>query len=266
MSAAAAPTLGPSTGARSRTGHGAARAAAASAPGTLRVDAEGRTWIAGIGEPLPAGETVLWSGAPVRRMVARRVCHVRALTGYFAALCALVFGVQLRSLGAGPATLNTLAMVGMGATVLAFAWVFATLLARSTVYAVTDRRVILRVGVAIPAVLNVPLDRIGAVDLRRGPDGTGDVVLTLTGADRIAYLLLWPHARPWRYAHPQPALRCIADAEAAGIALAQAVLHATAAQDAISGAGTATATHDVAAEATRTTATAPDARVAAHAG
>jgi hypothetical protein len=49
------------------------------------------------------------------------------------------------------------------------------------------------------------------------------VVLTLAGSDRIAYLLLWPHARPWRYAQPQPALRCVPDAEAVGLALARAV-------------------------------------------
>jgi hypothetical protein len=195
----------------------------ADAPGTARTDDAGRTWIAGIGEPLPAGERLLWAGAPVRGVVARRVCKTRLLAVYFTLLCALVYWVQLGNLGARAATLNTLGVVGMGLTVLAFGWVFATLVARSTVYAITDRRVVLRIGVGIPAVLNVPLAQIAAVDLRRDANGTGDVVLTLAGADRIAYLLLWPHARPWRYARPQPALRCVPDAEGVGLALARAV-------------------------------------------
>jgi hypothetical protein len=95
----------------------------------------------------------------------------------------------------------------MGAAVLAFAHVYAALVARSTVYAITERRLVLRIGVAIPAVLNIPFDRVESVDLRAARDGTGDVTVTLTGNARVAYLLLWPHARPWRYAQPQPALR-----------------------------------------------------------
>jgi hypothetical protein len=140
---------------------------AAEAPGTARTDEAGRTWIAGIGEPLPPGERLLWSGAPLRSVVARRVCKTRLLAVYFTLLCALVYWVQLGNLGARTAALNTLGVVGMGLTVLAFAWVFATGVARSTVYAITDRRVVLRIGVAIPAVLNVPLEQIAAVDLRR---------------------------------------------------------------------------------------------------
>ena len=216
---APAPTV---AGARTR-GEARRPARPAEAPGTVRVDDAGRTWIAGIGEPLPPGERLLWSGAPLRAVVARRVCKTRLLAAYFTLLCALVYWVQLGNLGARTAALNTLGVVGMGLTVLAFAWVFATGVARSTVYAITDRRVVLRIGVAIPAVLNVPLEQIAAVDLRRDASGTGDVVLTLAGTDRIAYLLLWPHARPWRYAQPQPALRCVPDAEAVGLALARAV-------------------------------------------
>jgi hypothetical protein len=32
---------------------------------------------------------------------------------------------------------------------------------------------------------------------------------------RIAYLHLWPHARPWKLAAPQPMLRCLPDAREA---------------------------------------------------
>lgn len=197
---------------------------------SVRVDDEGRTWIAGIGEPLPPGETVLWAGAPQRGAIARRVCHTRGLGVYFTLLAVAVYAVQYDGLNRGPATLGALSIIGMGLAVFAFAWVFASLIARSTVYAVTDRRIVLRIGVGIPAVLNVPLDRIGAVDLRRNADGTGDVVLTLDGKDRLAYLLLWPHARPWRFAQPQPALRCVADAPLVGAAIAEAVQAADAAR------------------------------------
>ena len=182
-----------------------------------------RALIPGIGEPLPAGETLLWTGGPTRAAVARRVCHTRGIALYFGGLAGLVLlgGLldgDVRTSAAGAAMLAL-----MGAVVLAFAHVYASLVARTTVYAVTERRLVLRIGVAIPAVLNVPLDRIDAVDLRAAPDGSGDVTVTLAGNARVAYLLLWPHARPWRYAQPQPALRGIPDAAAVGAALAGAV-------------------------------------------
>jgi hypothetical protein len=213
-------------------------AVGAPAPAAPRVRAPraagARALIPGIGEPLPAGESLLWTGGPERAAVARRVCHTRGVLWYFGALTALVLagGVAspdtLRASAAGAAMLAVAA-----AAVLAFAHVYAALVARTTVYAVTDRRLVLRIGVAIPAVLNVPLDRIESVDLRAGRDGTGDVVVTLGGNARIAYLLLWPHARPWRYAHPQPALRCLADAAAVGAALAAAVRGAPGPRDAV---------------------------------
>jgi len=54
-------------------------------------------------------------------------------------------------------------------------------------------------------------------------DGTGDIPLTMIGADRIAYLNLWPHARPWRIARPEPMLRAIPDAARVGEILSGAL-------------------------------------------
>ena len=182
-----------------------------------------RALIPGIGEPLPAGESLLWTGGPARAAVARRVCHTRGIALYFGALASFVLLGGLLDGDVRPSAAGAAMLALMGAVVLAFAHVYATLVARTTVYAITERRLVLRIGVAIPAVLNVPLDRIDAVDLRAGSDGTGDVTVTLAGEARVAYLLLWPHARPWRYARPQPALRGIPDAAAVGAALADAV-------------------------------------------
>jgi hypothetical protein len=207
--------------------------AAVAAPAAPAVTApRGRAMIPGIGEPLPAGETVLWTGGPERAAVARRVCHTRGVAAYFGALLLFLAlggrtpGGAMRDAAAGAALLAV-----MGGAVLAFAHVYAALVARSTVYAITERRLVLRIGVAIPAILNIPFDRVESVDLRPARDGTGDVTVTLTGKARVAYLLLWPHARPWRYAQPQPALRGLRDAGEVGALLANAVRASVAAQE-----------------------------------
>ena len=48
-----------------------------------------RTWIRGVSQPLPAGERLLWSGAPASRLLARHAFHVRLVAGYFALLILL---------------------------------------------------------------------------------------------------------------------------------------------------------------------------------
>jgi hypothetical protein len=202
-----------------RPAGGATAAAVADVPADVVTPAA--QYVPGIGEPLPPGERLLWAGAPDRAALARRVGHVRGLAVYFAALAVLGGVVASDAAGALRAVAT---LVGLGATALLFARVFATLVARTSTYAITDRRVVMRVGVAIPAVLNVPLDRIASVDLRTERDGTGDLSVALDGDDRIAYVLLWPHARPWQVKRPQPALRGIADAATVGRILADAVL------------------------------------------
>ena len=194
----------------------------------VRTDAEGRAWLPGVEEPLPAGERVRWMGRPDPAALARRALHVRGLAIYFALLTALTFAVRGSVAGVRLAMVDVLTVVAMAAAVLAFVRVYAAIVARATLYAVTDRRVVLRAGIAVPTVLNLPLDSIAAIDLRRGRDGAGDVEITLGRNVRLAYLLLWPHARPWHVTHPRPAFRGVPDAAEAGRALAD-VLSAAAA-------------------------------------
>ena len=57
---------------------------------------------------------------------------------------------------------------------------------------------------------------LAAASLKTNPDGSGDIALKLAGNDHIAWLNLWPHARPWVLRHPEPSLRCIADVSTVG--------------------------------------------------
>jgi hypothetical protein len=84
--------------------------------------------------------------------------------------------------------------------------------ARATVYTLTTRRIVLRIGIALPMAWNLPFKRLASADVRSTSGGVGDIVLRLAPPDRIAWLHLWPHVAPGHVLRAQPALRAIADA------------------------------------------------------
>jgi hypothetical protein len=179
--------------------------------------------IAGIGEPLPPGEQLLWQGAPDWRVLARRALHVRALGVYFAALVAwrvAAAAADGESLAAAAISVIWLAALGVaaGGVLGLLAWASA----RTTTYAITSRRIVMRIGVALPMTVNVPLREIESASVRAYPDGTGDLPLRLRGDVRIAWLHLWPHVRAWRLARPEPMLRAVPEAERVADILAAA--------------------------------------------
>jgi hypothetical protein len=158
-----------------------------------------------------ADETVLWKGRPSLALLARTAFHTRTLGLYMAALTgiAAILGNY------------TAAMVsaGLGVALIALLYGLAWMSARTTLYILTDTRLIMRIGMAIETRINVPLKQVTAAHFRDRGKGHGDIALELNGERLLGYVLLWPHVRPMRYAHPQPMLRAVPDA----VHLAQAI-------------------------------------------
>lgn len=179
----------------------------------------------GLPEPLPPGEQLLWQGSPDWRLLAREALHVRLIGAYFGVLIAwrgasvLADGGQAADALRAMAWPLPLAMLGIGLLLL-IAW----LMARTTVYTLTDRRIVMRVGVVLSITFNLPLTHVEAAGLHALPGGRGDIALTLADTDRIAYLHLWPHARPWQLRRTQPMLRCLPEAGQVARLLADALL------------------------------------------
>ncbi len=165
----------------------------------------------GLPEPLPAGERLLWQGSPRFLRVFVDIFHARALILWFGVIVAVRLGEQWTDGESVSDMLGTL--VGLvpvfALSVGLFAFI-AWLVARTSVYTLTDRRIVMRIGIVLSLTFNIPLSRVIAADVRVARDGGGDIALRLSSDDKIAYLNLWPHARPWGWSQPQPMLRGLA--------------------------------------------------------
>jgi hypothetical protein len=177
----------------------------------------------GLPEPLPKGESILWQGAPDFSDLAVRVFHLKKAAVYFVVLM-FVRGSYLYSLDEPALTVlaGILLVAALGLTAMVALGILAWLTARTTAYTLTDQRVVMRIGIVLTLTFNLPLKRIEAAGLLLTGKGFGDIPLALSGGDRIGWLNLWPHARPWRLAKPEPMLRCIADAQALATMLQKA--------------------------------------------
>ena len=179
--------------------------------------------VRGLPGVLPSGEQLLWQGSPQWLSLALHAYRVRILGVYFAVMV-LARGLYLLSSGAG----LTEALAGLvgpaifSLIALGILTGIAALSAYRTVYSITSKRVVIRQGLALESTINLPFTVIDSANLRERADGTGDIALQLRRGNRVSYIWLWPHVRPWRITHPEPGLRCIATPMQVGDLLARA--------------------------------------------
>ncbi len=165
----------------------------------------------GLPEPLPRGERMLWQGTADWKQLAIHAFHVRKLAIYFSVMLVLQW---LYLLGEPHAALLRPMAISSGLALLTLVLLttIAWFSAKTTLYTLTDRRVIMRVGIVLTLTFNLPLKQIAGASIKPHAAGFGDIALALKGEDRIAWLNLWPHARPWQVKRPEPSLRCVPDA------------------------------------------------------
>jgi len=91
-----------------------------------------------------------------------------------------------------------------------------------TIYVITSRRVIIRSGLALIFMLNVPFDKIASIDKNHYSDGSGNISFKLISNKRVPFFASWPSVRPWYFSNPEPTFRCIADVEVIALKLSEA--------------------------------------------
>jgi len=180
--------------------------------------------IPGLPELPPDGERILWQGAPSWRVLARRMFQFPFVAGFF-----LVMAVWAGTNAAVNDFPTGAVLFAAGFPVIVGGLMLATLagvafwIARTTVYTITSERVVIRFGLALPMTVNFPFTVIEEAGVKVFHNGTGNVTLALARKAGVAFLLLWPHVRPWRWTRTQPMLRGLPDARTPAQTLGQAL-------------------------------------------
>lgn len=179
---------------------------------------------AGLPDHLPEGEMLVWQGRPDWFRLARDAFHVNKVAIYFAVVIAGQAGLRLASGSSWNEALKAVpVLVGLAVAACAIILVLAYISARTTHYTMTSKRVIMKVGIALPVIINIPYSQVDGVSFALTGGNRGNIVFKLGGKVRLAYLMLWPHARPWAFSKPQPCFRDIPNVEAVATRLAQVI-------------------------------------------
>lgn len=177
----------------------------------------------GLPERLPSDEFIVWQGSPDVGALASSAFHIKKLAIYFAVLIAACAWPALEESAGVMAVLKSiqwiapLALIGLGSV-----WMLAYLTSRTTVYTLTNKRIVMRLGIVFTVSFNLPLKQVAAADVRMLSNGFGDITLALKGSDRIAWIHLWPSVRPWKINKPEPTLRAIPHVHEVSVKLREA--------------------------------------------
>lgn len=180
--------------------------------------------VRGLPQSLPEGEQLLWQGSPGPFAFVIHAFHVRFVLAYF--LLATTWRLaNLETAGASTTEMTRVALnSGLGAAAgIGLIGLVAWLMARSTVYSITSKRIVMRYGVAIRKYVNLPFEQIASADLRSYGQGKGDIVLALNSTGGLGFIKLWPHVRPMKFSRPQPMLRGLSSVQSVARTLASAI-------------------------------------------
>ena len=170
--------------------------------------------VPGLPGRLPDGEYIVWQGQPELKTVMTRLLRARWIAVYFAIAALWSVAVGLNNSEGAWALLGRVTFIAVAAAIVfGLMFLYARAVAKTSLYTLTNRRVVMRVGIAISASFNLPFKQIAGADFRVGKDGSGDVALTLKAGHGLSGSVFFPHQRGglWRKLSPQ--MICLTDAK-----------------------------------------------------
>jgi hypothetical protein len=162
---------------------------------------------------IPEGENIIWSGKPDFKSITLRAFGLKYLLFYL--LISFVFFSIRSGIIVEPIKLITsfVPYLLSGILICCIVSLFSYFQVRNTVYVVTDKRVVIKTGVALIFMLNVPFEKISEINRQILGDGSGNISFKLISGKRVPFFASWPSVRPWYFSNPEPTFRYVADAD-----------------------------------------------------
>ncbi|MEM1081942.1 MAG: photosynthetic complex putative assembly protein PuhB [Pseudomonadota bacterium] len=176
-------------------------------------------------EALPEGEHVLMQCSPSSwRAFSRRVFQLYKIALYLLMIVAWVaISAYLEHSSLLPVLQSLAWTLPPALAVLGLIALLGRFYTRTTVYTITNQRIVIETGLSYTTYTNIPYSQVERADLKTFSDHTGEIELRVAG-ERMLYSMLWPSVRTFRLRRPVPVLRAIHYPETVASLLGQALL------------------------------------------
>ena len=168
--------------------------------------------IRGLPERPPEGEVILWQGQPNWWRLTVESLNIYWVLGYFAFLFAWRFISVSDIMPLEQAFKVSFPFLVLASIVAALLIIVGYIQAKTTVYTITNKRIVMRIGAALTLTLNLPFTEIENAAIASSSKNFGTIAIDTKNDAKFSYLVLWPHVRAWHFKKPQPSLRCIPNA------------------------------------------------------
>tara|TARA_B100001027_G_C16238913_1_gene318362 strand:+ start:102 stop:740 length:639 start_codon:yes stop_codon:yes gene_type:complete len=178
--------------------------------------------IEGLPELLPKGEVILWQGRPNWLQLTIESLNLWWIIGYFGLLATWRFLTVIDYMPLGTAISVITPFLFIAALAGLLLCIVGYVQAKATLYTITNKRVVMRIGAALTITLNLPFTKIDNAAVAKKRGDFGNIAFETSGSTKFSYFVLWPHARSWHFGKPQPTLRCIPEIEKVSSILGEA--------------------------------------------
>ena len=160
-------------------------------------------------DAIPNGESILWKGRPSLWGFSWNLFGLKWITLYLSMLSIVSVARFFASdfYTAFYVDFLPFFLSGIFASIILIG--LAATQTYSTVYIITENRVIIKTGAALSFLISMPFKKIKEVNLHKRGASIGTISFELLSEKRVPYISCWPSVRPWKFKRTQPAFSCI---------------------------------------------------------
>ena len=175
-------------------------------------------------EAIPDGESIQWKGKPSFWGFSWHFFGLKLMAFYLIILSA-VFVARLTVTDFYTAfAVDFLPFLLSGILASCILMALAGIQSQSSVYIITENRVIIKSGAALSFLISIPFKKIKAVNMQKRNGSLGTISFELNSGKRVPYISCWPSVRSWKFKKTEPAFSCIENVDQVATILRKLVM------------------------------------------